>query len=204
MLWSLTPTIRTKYSSTNLLSTKDFPNTPCLVSTYLFSSLDLLPLNCIPQFFCVCFFFTAQSFRDHPFTGKYIWSSFCRSFFCQEHVHTRIVLNCLFENVVIICTLFLFILPKVIWKSSRLLFYTCLTAHWCHLVLIGRHFLIASNPLGMAELANLVQRLELAVGRLESMSGPGGSSEGSAGGGNSLLLLIYFFFERDVLCNLCF
>lgn len=49
----------------------------------------------------------------------------------------------------------------------------------------------------MAELANLVQRLELAVGRLESMSGPGGSSEGSAGGGNSLLLLIIYFRERE-------
>ncbi|XP_049607237.1 adenylyl cyclase-associated protein 1 [Syngnathus scovelli] len=34
----------------------------------------------------------------------------------------------------------------------------------------------------MAELASLVQRLELAVGRLEAMSGPGGCSEGSAGG----------------------
>ncbi|XP_019738788.1 adenylyl cyclase-associated protein 1 isoform X1 [Hippocampus comes] len=34
----------------------------------------------------------------------------------------------------------------------------------------------------MAELANLVQRLELAVGRLEAMSGPGGSNEGSACG----------------------
>lgn len=34
----------------------------------------------------------------------------------------------------------------------------------------------------MAELANLVQRLEVAVGRLESMSGPGGSAGGSAGG----------------------
>ncbi|XP_077404114.1 adenylyl cyclase-associated protein 1 isoform X2 [Vanacampus margaritifer] len=34
----------------------------------------------------------------------------------------------------------------------------------------------------MAELANLVQRLELAVGRLEAMSSPGGSNEESAGG----------------------
>ncbi|XP_040908843.1 adenylyl cyclase-associated protein 1 [Toxotes jaculatrix] len=34
----------------------------------------------------------------------------------------------------------------------------------------------------MAELASLVQRLEVAVGRLESMSGPGGSAEGSSGG----------------------
>ncbi|XP_008303166.1 adenylyl cyclase-associated protein 1 [Stegastes partitus] len=34
----------------------------------------------------------------------------------------------------------------------------------------------------MAELASLVQRLEVAVGRLESMSGPGGSAGGSAGG----------------------
>lgn len=37
---------------------------------------------------------------------------------------------------------------------------------------------------GMAELASLVQRLELAVGRLEAMSGPGGSTGDSAGGGN--------------------
>ncbi|XP_061617004.1 adenylyl cyclase-associated protein 1-like [Phyllopteryx taeniolatus] len=34
----------------------------------------------------------------------------------------------------------------------------------------------------MAELANLVTRLELAVGRLEAMSGPGGSNEGAASG----------------------
>ncbi|XP_077362735.1 adenylyl cyclase-associated protein 1 isoform X2 [Festucalex cinctus] len=34
----------------------------------------------------------------------------------------------------------------------------------------------------MAELANLVQRLELAVGRLEAMSSPGGGNEASAGG----------------------
>ncbi|CAJ1083166.1 adenylyl cyclase-associated protein 1 [Xyrichtys novacula] len=34
----------------------------------------------------------------------------------------------------------------------------------------------------MAELASLVQRLEVAVGRLESMSGPGGSSGGGSGG----------------------
>ncbi|XP_070703216.1 adenylyl cyclase-associated protein 1 [Pempheris klunzingeri] len=34
----------------------------------------------------------------------------------------------------------------------------------------------------MAELASLVQRLEVAVGRLESMSGSGGSSGGDAGG----------------------
>ncbi|KAM9776736.1 adenylyl cyclase-associated protein 1-like [Syngnathus typhle] len=34
----------------------------------------------------------------------------------------------------------------------------------------------------MAELASLVQRLELAVGRLEAMSGPGACNEGSAGG----------------------
>ncbi|XP_028278343.1 adenylyl cyclase-associated protein 1 [Parambassis ranga] len=34
----------------------------------------------------------------------------------------------------------------------------------------------------MAELASLVQRLEVAVGRLEAMSGPGGSSGGSSGG----------------------
>ncbi|KAK5910970.1 hypothetical protein CgunFtcFv8_005184 [Champsocephalus gunnari] len=34
----------------------------------------------------------------------------------------------------------------------------------------------------MAELAGLVQRLEVAVGRLESMSGPGGSGGASAGG----------------------
>lgn len=35
----------------------------------------------------------------------------------------------------------------------------------------------------MAELAGLVQRLEVAVGRLESMSGGGGGGD-SAGGGN--------------------
>uniref|UniRef100_A0A3P9J2D3 Adenylyl cyclase-associated protein n=1 Tax=Oryzias latipes TaxID=8090 RepID=A0A3P9J2D3_ORYLA len=35
----------------------------------------------------------------------------------------------------------------------------------------------------MAELASLVQRLELAVGRLEAMSGPGGSSTGGSAGG---------------------
>ncbi|XP_068431220.1 adenylyl cyclase-associated protein 1 [Clinocottus analis] len=35
----------------------------------------------------------------------------------------------------------------------------------------------------MADLAGLVQRLEVAVGRLESMSGPGGSSGDSSGGG---------------------
>ncbi|XP_039877001.1 adenylyl cyclase-associated protein 1 [Simochromis diagramma] len=34
----------------------------------------------------------------------------------------------------------------------------------------------------MAELASLVQRLEVAVGRLEAMSGPGGSAGGSDGG----------------------
>lgn len=39
---------------------------------------------------------------------------------------------------------------------------------------------------GMAELASLVQRLEVAVTRLESMSGPGGSAGGSAGGGNDI------------------
>lgn len=39
------------------------------------------------------------------------------------------------------------------------------------------------NLTGMAELASLVQRLEVAVGRLESMSGPGGSGGNSAGGG---------------------
>lgn len=36
----------------------------------------------------------------------------------------------------------------------------------------------------MAELAGLVQRLEVAVGRLESMSGSGGGAGDSAGGGN--------------------
>lgn len=36
---------------------------------------------------------------------------------------------------------------------------------------------------GMAELASLVQRLEVAVGRLESMSASGGSAGASAGGG---------------------
>ncbi|CAN9504212.1 unnamed protein product [Ophioblennius macclurei] len=40
----------------------------------------------------------------------------------------------------------------------------------------------------MAELASLVQRLEVAVGRLESFSGPGGSAGGSAGGANSKLV----------------
>lgn len=35
----------------------------------------------------------------------------------------------------------------------------------------------------MAELVSLVQRLEVAVGRLEAMSGPGGSAGGSDGGG---------------------
>ena len=42
------------------------------------------------------------------------------------------------------------------------------------------------NPLrltGMAELASLVQRLEVAVSRLESVSGQGGSAGGSSGGG---------------------
>ncbi|XP_044028890.1 adenylyl cyclase-associated protein 1 [Siniperca chuatsi] len=38
----------------------------------------------------------------------------------------------------------------------------------------------------MAELASLVQRLEVAVGRLESMSGPGGSAGNSAGGAVSV------------------
>ncbi|XP_039977091.1 adenylyl cyclase-associated protein 1 [Xiphias gladius] len=38
----------------------------------------------------------------------------------------------------------------------------------------------------MAELASLVQRLELAVGRLEAMSGPGGSTGDSAGGAVSV------------------
>lgn len=38
----------------------------------------------------------------------------------------------------------------------------------------------------MAELASLVQRLEVAVTRLESMSGPGGSAGDSAGGGNDI------------------
>lgn len=36
---------------------------------------------------------------------------------------------------------------------------------------------------GMADLASLVQRLEVAVGRLENMSGSGGSGGDSAGGG---------------------
>lgn len=39
---------------------------------------------------------------------------------------------------------------------------------------------------GMAELASLVQRLEVAVGRLESMSGSGGSAGAPAGGGKVL------------------
>lgn len=38
---------------------------------------------------------------------------------------------------------------------------------------------------GMAELASLVQRLEVAVSRLESVSGPGAS----AGGGNDQVSL---------------
>lgn len=41
---------------------------------------------------------------------------------------------------------------------------------------------------GMAELASLVQRLEVAVGRLESMSGPGGNSGDATGGGNDLVV----------------
>lgn len=42
----------------------------------------------------------------------------------------------------------------------------------------------------MAELASLVQRLEVAVGRLESMSGSGGGGAGeSAGGGNDQVSL---------------
>lgn len=45
-------------------------------------------------------------------------------------------------------------------------------------------FLPLHHLTGMAELASLVQRLEVAVGRLEAMSGSGGSSGGSAGGGN--------------------
>lgn len=36
---------------------------------------------------------------------------------------------------------------------------------------------------GMAELASLVQRLEVAVSRLESVSGQGGGAGGSSGGG---------------------
>ncbi|XP_026155562.1 adenylyl cyclase-associated protein 1 [Mastacembelus armatus] len=40
----------------------------------------------------------------------------------------------------------------------------------------------------MAELASLVQRLEVAVGRLESMSGPGGSTGGSGGGADSVFV----------------
>ncbi|XP_071355328.1 adenylyl cyclase-associated protein 1 [Trachinotus anak] len=40
----------------------------------------------------------------------------------------------------------------------------------------------------MAELASLVQRLEVAVGRLEAMSGPGGSAGDSAGGAVSVFV----------------
>ncbi|KAK2830622.1 hypothetical protein Q5P01_018553 [Channa striata] len=43
----------------------------------------------------------------------------------------------------------------------------------------------------MAELANLVQRLEVAVGRLEAISGPGGSAGGSAGGAVSKYVEAY-------------
>lgn len=46
-------------------------------------------------------------------------------------------------------------------------------------------------PSGMADLAGLVQRLEVAVGRLESMSGPGGSAGQSAGNDPSLVLTTF-------------
>ena len=42
---------------------------------------------------------------------------------------------------------------------------------------------------GMAELVGLVQRLEVAVNRLESMSGPGGSAGESAGNDPSHVLI---------------
>lgn len=41
---------------------------------------------------------------------------------------------------------------------------------------------------GMAELASLVQRLEVAVSRLESVSGPGGSAGESAGKAPTVVL----------------
>ncbi|XP_071755450.2 adenylyl cyclase-associated protein 1 [Centroberyx gerrardi] len=43
----------------------------------------------------------------------------------------------------------------------------------------------------MADLASLVQRLEVAVGRLEAVSGPGGSAGGSAGGAVSAYVEAY-------------
>lgn len=50
------------------------------------------------------------------------------------------------------------------------------------------HRLKTLSPAGMAELASLVQRLEVAVGRLESMSGSGGSAGVPSGGGKSEVL----------------
>lgn len=43
----------------------------------------------------------------------------------------------------------------------------------------------------MAELASLVQRLEVAVNRLESMSGPGGSAGQAAGNDPSVVLTTF-------------
>lgn len=43
----------------------------------------------------------------------------------------------------------------------------------------------------MADLAGLVQRLEVAVNRLESMSGPGGSAGQSAGNDPSAVLTTF-------------
>lgn len=43
----------------------------------------------------------------------------------------------------------------------------------------------------MAELSSLVQRLEVAVNRLESMSGPGGSAGESAGNGPGLVVTTF-------------
>ncbi|XP_053718411.1 adenylyl cyclase-associated protein 1 [Synchiropus splendidus] len=53
----------------------------------------------------------------------------------------------------------------------------------------------------MAELASLVQRLEVAVGRLESMSGPGGSSGGSAGGVVSAYVEAYDEIVKTSVAN---
>lgn len=43
---------------------------------------------------------------------------------------------------------------------------------------------LRSSPAGMAELASLVQRLEVAVGRLEAIGGQGGAASGAAAAGN--------------------
>lgn len=54
----------------------------------------------------------------------------------------------------------------------------------------------SASLIGMAELASLVQRLEVAVGRLEAISSTGGAGGSAAGGGianetpsHSLLLI---------------